>query len=206
MSNRKTDLTGAALRRFLGEVPGHDDGPARCGDTSSVLCEACGAALQARLTGQYVPGAPVQVGDRVKVIGLADSTARSADLGRQGRVVELNYTSGVAQSFPSDPFCQVLLEDGETRSFWGEELGLLKAAEYTDAPLQSQIAAAQTPPSRPAVAPARPVTVDPCTLAAATRKTLPSGLHAEVHPLFDGRARILVGHLDRDGYEEHDGW
>jgi hypothetical protein len=127
MSNRKHDLRGAALRSYIGFTAGHD--PGRCDLAgSSTLCDACGQALQARIAGRYVEGAPYQLGDLVQVVRFSDTTANRHYRSWIGRVIKLHYTGGVAESFPSDPM--VCLRFGQKKrraEYWAEELQLVQA-------------------------------------------------------------------------------
>jgi hypothetical protein len=68
-----------------------------------------------------VEGAPFRIGDRVKVILLADDTADPVFLGRMGRVFYFEYTCGCGQTYPHDPMIGVKFR-GKFEEFWKEEL------------------------------------------------------------------------------------
>ena len=79
-----------------------------------------------------VDGAPFQIGDRVKVVALADDTADPMFLGRTGRVVCFGYTCGCGQTFPHDPMIGVKFRQ-KVEDFWREELAIVhnKAGRYS---------------------------------------------------------------------------
>lgn len=68
-----------------------------------------------------VEGAPVRIGDLVRVIRLSDSTADANFFRRCGRVVYLEYSCGCGQSFPDDPMIGIQFPNG-TAEFWKEEI------------------------------------------------------------------------------------
>ena len=71
-----------------------------------------------------VDGAPFRVGDRVKVVALADDTADPTFLGRTGRVLCFGYTCGCGHTFPHDPMIGVKFR-GRIEDFWKEELAIV---------------------------------------------------------------------------------
>ena len=69
-----------------------------------------------------INGAPVQVGDVVKVIAAteADICDVSEYIGRFGRVVSMDC--GCGQTYPDDPMVLVCFSNGDQQEFWKEEI------------------------------------------------------------------------------------
>jgi hypothetical protein len=67
-----------------------------------------------------------QIGDRVRVVKLADGHGDERFVGRIGRVVDeaVCLAAGVGES-DDDPFYTVAVERIGTDGFWGEELELV---------------------------------------------------------------------------------
>ena len=69
-----------------------------------------------------IADAPYEIDDRVKVTFATDETTDLECLGLTGRVVHLNYSSAVGQSFPDDPMIGVEFDGNKVEQFWKEEL------------------------------------------------------------------------------------
>lgn len=81
---------------------------------------------------QDIDDAPFKIGDRVRVVYLADETAESKFLGREGVVLYFEYVCGCGQRFPSDPMIGVRFMRS-FEEFWKEELRLIKRRRDQDA-------------------------------------------------------------------------
>lgn len=81
------------------------------------------------ITDKNVPGAPFNIGDRVKVVKAVDETCAVKFIGHQGIVARFDYRGAVGQSYPGDPLVVVVIGQ-ETSSFWKEELELVKGRFY----------------------------------------------------------------------------
>ncbi|MFA5429317.1 MAG: hypothetical protein WC279_14025 [Sulfurimonas sp.] len=77
------------------------------------------------ITEKNVPGAPFNIGDKVKVIKAADETCAVQFIGHQGVVSGFDYRGAVGQSYPGDPLVVVVIGHASS-SFWKEELELVK--------------------------------------------------------------------------------
>jgi CarS bacterial SH3 domain len=69
-----------------------------------------------------VSGAPLAIGDRVRIVSGTDETFDPRFTGRIGLVRYLEYECGCGQSFPHDPMIGVGFHTGKTEEFWREEL------------------------------------------------------------------------------------
>jgi hypothetical protein len=50
-----------------------------------------------------VPGAPFQIGQRVKVVAAIDETTDQSFIGRSGTIEYYEYSCGCGQAYPNDP-------------------------------------------------------------------------------------------------------
>ncbi|MCW5555847.1 MAG: hypothetical protein KIS67_27280 [Verrucomicrobiae bacterium] len=75
-----------------------------------------------------VDDAPFRIGDKVRVVFLADETADRKFLRRVGTVHYFEYTRGCGQRFPHDPMIGVKFARC-FEEFWKEELRLIKRAK-----------------------------------------------------------------------------
>lgn len=73
---------------------------------------------------QDIAGAPFRIGDKVKVVYLADETADVRFFNREGMVLYFEYTCGCGQSFPDDPMIGIKFARC-VEEFWKEELRLI---------------------------------------------------------------------------------
>ena len=102
-----------------------------CGHRPSVLWVAAGEEKDTRgdpegnvMAPKRVPGAPFQVGNRVRVVKIIDDTGGHGTIGMVGTVVGLEYESGSGQSYPDRPLLEVAFRapSGVTCWYWPEEL------------------------------------------------------------------------------------
>ena len=89
-----------------------------------------------------VPGAPFEIGTRVRVVQLVDETGNRAWRGRTGVVKYFDYACGCGQSFPDDPMIGVESARGKVEEFWKEELQLTSRR-----PVISSVASGHRKPS-----------------------------------------------------------
>lgn len=76
-----------------------------------------------------VIGAPVSIGDKVRVFRLVDNTENASLIGQVGVVTYLEYDCGCGQRFPDDPMIGVRFESGYESEFWQEELEVTGTSE-----------------------------------------------------------------------------
>jgi CarS bacterial SH3 domain len=69
-----------------------------------------------------VAGAPLRIGDRVRVVRGSDETFDRAYKGRAGVVEYFEYDCGCGQHYPDDPMIGIRFRDGSIEEFWAEEL------------------------------------------------------------------------------------
>lgn len=84
----------------------------------------------------HVPGAPIQPGSRVSVVGPEAPAGIDAEMcapyiGCQGVIEELHYSTGCGDGYPKDPMLLVLLDDGRRYHFWNNEVRRVPAKEYS---------------------------------------------------------------------------
>lgn len=87
-----------------------------------------------------VDGAPFKIGDKVKVVCLADETAARKFLKREGTVLYFEYVCGCGQRFPRDPMIGVQFPRS-FEEFWKEELCLINRPRIRPAKKLSRRAA-----------------------------------------------------------------
>ena len=71
-----------------------------------------------------IEGAPVQVGDVVKIVDAVETdinTETTKYIGRFGRVLSMDYDCGCGQTYPGDPMVLVRFSNGDEWEFWKEE-------------------------------------------------------------------------------------
>ena len=76
----------------------------------------------ARAVREDVKGAPLNIGQAVRVVALADETADKALLRKVGVTEHFEYSCGCGQSYPHDPMIGVRFSNGRLEEFWIEEL------------------------------------------------------------------------------------
>ncbi len=79
------------------------------------------AETRDQVTRGIVPGAPLQINNRVLVRRLSDEMGDASRIGKIGRVVRLDFDECGA-SRPADPMILLRFRDGTEDHFWKEEI------------------------------------------------------------------------------------
>ena len=89
----------------------------------------------ARKICEDIEGAPLKIGQRVRVLAPCDEAGYPDLTGLLGTVAYFEYECGCGQTFPGDPMIGVDLENGDSHEFWKEELEAVSTiACRTEAP------------------------------------------------------------------------